>query len=193
MTSLCGIVLAAGEGRRMGGPKALLEVRGSALVEQHVARLVEAGCTCVVIVVRPAQADAVRRLLGKYPQATVEAVVTSSQSDSLAAGLRVVPSHDVLIITPVDLLPANLATHQRLLAALDHATLAVTPLHAGRGGHPVIARRVLLDSFADRPRPLRDILAEAGEARQRIEVDDPRVLGDFDTPADLPAISARSC
>ena len=40
MTILSGIVLAAGEGRRMGSTKALLEVRGSTLVEHHVARLV---------------------------------------------------------------------------------------------------------------------------------------------------------
>jgi CTP:molybdopterin cytidylyltransferase MocA len=191
MTTLCGIVLAAGEGRRMGAPKALLELGGTSLAEQHVSRLVEAGCSKVVVVVRPDQADEVRRLLDKYPEVEIEAATTNAQSASLAAGLRRT-HHGVIIITPVDLLPARLATYQRLLGSLKPETLAVTPVHAGRGGHPVIVRRALLGSFAEAPRPLREVLAEAGTARLRVEVDDPNVLGDFDTPADLPAIPAES-
>lgn len=192
MSSLGGIVLAAGEGRRMGGPKALLEVGGAPLVERHVARLVEVGCGSLVVVVRPPQADAVRAWLRSYPRATVAAVTTSSQSESLAAALALIAT-DVTLITPVDLLPAAAATHRALLAALDDATLAVTPTYDGRGGHPVIVRRALLAGFESAPRPLRDVLAGAGVARRRIEVADPRVLGDFDTPADLRALRAGNC
>lgn len=190
MTARCGVVLAAGEGRRMGGPKALLEIDGSTLVEQHVARLLEAGCAKVVVVVRPAQADTVRVLLRAYPVAQVEAVATGSQAESLAAALAVVEPHDVLVITPVDLLPAQLATHRTLLAGLSAGTSAVTPSNAGRGGHPVIVRRALLAQAS--VRPLRDILRDAGALRRRIEVPDSRILGDFDTPDDLRALRASS-
>lgn len=64
----------------------------------------------------------------------------------LAAGLRVLEdagstAHDVIIVTPVDMLPAEVGTHRTLLAHLTGTALAVTPLYGGRGAHPVIAHR----------------------------------------------------
>ena len=195
MTHCFGIVLAAGEGRRMGGPKALLEVDGSTLVEFHAARLAEVGCTSIAIVVRPDVADAVRGLLREHPGVRVAAVITSSQAESLAAGLRALHAgsrsqKDVIIVTPVDLMPPLAATYRTLLACLGDTTLAVTPVHAGRGGHPVVAYRALFAPYEveppQAPPPLRDVLA-AVPSRRRVEVDDPRVLGDLDTPSDLHA------
>jgi molybdenum cofactor cytidylyltransferase len=202
MTRLNGIVLAAGAGRRMGGTKALLELQGATLVEHHVARLAEVGCTSIVVVVPPEAAEAVRALLVGQRAARAEAAITRSQAESLAVGLRalgatgITTPNDVLIITPVDLLPAQPATFQTLLACLDGETLAVTPECDGRGGHPVIARRALLTPYdaqqPSTPPSLRDVLTEAGKSRRRVRVDDPRVLGDFDTPSDLLAFGAEA-
>ena len=201
MTPLFAIVLAAGEGRRMGGAKALLELEGATLVEHHVTRLLEIGCTSIAVVVRPETADVVQRLLCAQHEARVEAVTTSSPAESLAAGLRVLDAagstpHDVIIITPVDMLPAQAGTHRALLARLSGTALAVTPLYGKRGGHPVIARRALLTPY-ETVQPgtlpsLREVLAEAVDSRRRVEVDDPRVLGDLDTPSDVRALS-RTC
>ena len=47
---VCGLVLAAGEGRRLGGPKALLEVGGRRLVDRAVDVLHEAGVAEIVVV-----------------------------------------------------------------------------------------------------------------------------------------------
>ena len=47
---VCGLVLAAGEGRRLGGPKALLEVGGRRLVDRAVDVLHEAGVADVLVV-----------------------------------------------------------------------------------------------------------------------------------------------
>ncbi|MET0594285.1 MAG: NTP transferase domain-containing protein [Polyangiaceae bacterium] len=197
MTRLAGIVLAAGEGRRMGGTKALIELEGASLVEHHVSRLAEIGCTSIVVVARHTAADVVRSVVGRSREVRVEGVTTNSQAASLAAGLRVLDAagsahDDVIIVTPVDMLPASSETHRALLACLDGSIVAVTPLHAGRGGHPVILRRQLLAPYEaardDEPPSLRDVLAGAMESRRRVEVDDPRVLGDLDTPADLRAL-----
>ncbi len=194
MTILSGIVLAAGEGRRMGGVKALLELEGATLVEHHVARLVAIGCRSIAVVVRPDAAEVVRALLSDRDEARVEAVTTCSQGESLTAGLRALDQagssrNDVIIVTPVDMLPAESETYRALLACLTGTALAVTPVHDGRGGHPVIAHRAVLAPFESQvpgaPPSLRDVLAGAGESRRRVEVDDARVLGDLDTPADL--------
>jgi hypothetical protein len=49
----------------------------------------------------------------------------------------------------------------------------------------VVVRLAALEGFADAPTPLRDVLGRLGTERARIVVDDPAVLGDFDTPADV--------
>ena len=202
MTTLRAIVLAAGEGRRMGGQKALLEIDGATLVARHVERLLEVGCSSIVVVVRPEAGPRVSELLRAHEAVRVETAATRSQGESLAAGLRRLEGSrgDVVIITPVDMVPAEAGTHQALLGSLTGAALAATPVYRGRGGHPVIAHRSVLAPYERRaegtihgapepvPPPLRDVLAEAGDARRRVEVDDERVVGDLDTPSDVRAL-----
>ena len=48
--SRIGIVLAAGEGRRMGRPKAVLELHGTPLVSLAVRTALEGGCEQVLVV-----------------------------------------------------------------------------------------------------------------------------------------------
>ena len=49
--TVAGLLLAAGAGRRMGGPKALLELDGEALVQRGIRLLHDGGCAPVVVVV----------------------------------------------------------------------------------------------------------------------------------------------
>jgi molybdenum cofactor cytidylyltransferase len=199
------LVLAAGEGRRMGGPKALLRVDGVPLVLRHLERLHEAGCGSLAVVVRPPLVQAVRGLVESAPYAAHVRVVeaeTDSQSGSLAAGLQALLAgapegggtrDTALLVTPVDLLPPAVATVRALLAALEGEALAATPAHGGRGGHPVVLRGELLAPFLARSGwpSLRDVLAGAGERRVRVEVDDAAVLGDLDTPSDVRALQGE--
>src|SRR5882672_1274723 len=55
--SVAGLVLAAGGGRRYGGPKALVRHEGSLLVERAVRTVREAGCAPVVVVLGAAAAE----------------------------------------------------------------------------------------------------------------------------------------
>ena len=206
---LAAIVLAAGHGRRMGVPKALLSIDGAPLVERHVLRLLEIGCAPVIVVLRPeVAADVGPRLQGLGPVCIAPAR-TSSQSASLVAGTRaltrplsgrdespadVAPgslhARGKILITPVDMLPPSPTTLQRLTGALVPPLLAVTPTYRGRGGHPVVMRAEVILARVAGPSPLpslRDVLEDLGPRRARVEVDDASVLGDFDAPSDLPA------
>lgn len=202
------IVLAAGEGRRMGGAKALLLVDGLPLVQRHLQRLSEVGCRSIAVVVRPEVAPVITELLADAPYAArvhVVAASTDSQASSLAVGLRALSpeataeadlSGATILITPVDMLPPEVETLGTLLAALEGDVLAATPQRRGRGGHPVVVRGALLAPYlagearrgAREELPsLRDLLASAAHRRVRVEVDDDAVLGDLDTPSDVRA------
>lgn len=172
------VVLAAGEGRRMGGPKVRLARGGVPLVALHVARLREVGCREVVVVVRPALVAEVEARVG--PEVRVVGAATASQAESLAAGLVGVLAEWVLV-TPVDVLPARVETLAALLSAMETGAVAATPCFGGRGGHPVGVRRAVLGAVPSVT--LRDVLASLGGGRVRVEVGDAAVVGDLDTPA----------
>lgn len=57
-----GLLLAAGAGRRMGGPKALVEIDGVPMVRRALAVLRDGGCAPLLVVVGAA-ADEVRQVL----------------------------------------------------------------------------------------------------------------------------------
>ncbi|RYZ03046.1 MAG: nucleotidyltransferase family protein [Myxococcales bacterium] len=195
MTVPLGIVLAAGEGRRMGGPKALLVIDGKPLVLAHVQRLQSAGCRPILVVVRATIAGQVQELLGAQPEAQLCTVDTFSMAESLSAALGSVsprPERSV-VVAPVDTLPVQLATLQALLQAVTAAGVhAATPRYQGRGGHPVVALQSLLQKFRDGySGTLRDLLRSAEAGRRWLDVEDPAVTTAFDTPADLAARRLR--
>jgi CTP:molybdopterin cytidylyltransferase MocA len=189
MNSPAAIVLAAGEGRRMGGPKALLVVNGKPLVWQHVVRLREAGCRPIAVMVRPQIATEVQAICGEMKCVSVVQAETTSPAASLTVGLRLLApvGEGAIFVTPVDLLPPQFSTLNALLAALaEEGVSVVTPQYRGRGGHPVAIRARLLRTFLEaRPGTLRDLIASAEGNRRRVEVDDPAIAGDLNTPGDL--------
>jgi molybdenum cofactor cytidylyltransferase len=191
MSAPLAILLAAGVGLRMGGPKALLVVDGQPLVKAHAQRLREAGCRPIVVVVRAAIAMQVRDILRETPEAQVCVADTASMAASLVAALGCVPAQSVraVVVSPIDTLPVRLATLDALLRAVTAPQVHIaTPRYHARGGHPVVARESLLQAFRDGySGTLRELLRDAEAQRRRLDVDDPEVASDFDTPSDLAA------
>jgi molybdenum cofactor cytidylyltransferase len=167
------IVLAAGRGERLGGRKARLLVRGETLATHHVRALRAAGFTAIVVV-HPDDEES----LSLFSRVVVS--TEPDQAGSLALGIAACTS-DVVLITPVDALPAARATLEQLIEALGPDVDAVTPTYQGQKGHPVLVRRALLDVYERQRPPLRDVLAAS--RRVLVETDDPNVLTDLDDAA----------
>jgi nicotine blue oxidoreductase len=137
-----GLLLAAGEGRRYGMPKALVERDGRLLVEQGLATLRAAGCEPVVVVVGAA-AEAVRA------RADLTGALVVSNPDwphGMGSSLRV--GLDALAGTPaqgavvllVDMPGVTAEAVRRVSAHGDPAALVVATYH-GERGHPVLLGR----------------------------------------------------
>ncbi len=143
------VVLAAGASRRMGQPKALLEVEGRPLICAHVAALVAAGLPRVVVVLG-AWAPALRRALRTLPapaQAALEiaenpAWESTHMIDSVAQALPRIPEEGTVLLTPVDVPPAPPAVVAALVAAGAPACAA----HGGQPGHPLLVDRGALEA-----------------------------------------------
>jgi nicotine blue oxidoreductase len=81
------LILAAGSGTRMGGPKALLEFEGRLLVERAVATAFAGGCAQAVVILG-ARAEEVRRRAALAPaRVVVNADWAEGMGSSLRAGL----------------------------------------------------------------------------------------------------------
>ncbi|WP_457208297.1 nucleotidyltransferase family protein [Nocardioides sp. P5_C9_2] len=136
-----GLLLAAGAGRRMGKPKALVHDRDeTSWLRRSVQVLLDGGCAPVHVVLGAA-ADEARALLGDLP---VEVVVAddwdTGMGASLRAGLLAVgeAGPDTVLVSLVDLPDVGAPVVARVLAAATGPATLARAAYDGEPGHPVL-------------------------------------------------------
>jgi CTP:molybdopterin cytidylyltransferase MocA len=196
VTAATAIILAAGEGKRMGGPKALALLDQDPFLTRVVAACREGGCGSVWTVVRPG-ADAVTALAVSLGTQVVENPdAEDGMFSSVQAGLRAAgadPSTPAgFLVFPVDHPRVEARTIGAIVrAAVGHSPDAwIVPGYRGRPGHPVWIGEALARRILELPssHTLRDALAAAGAKRVDLPVDDPGILENRNTlPPAAPA------
>jgi molybdenum cofactor cytidylyltransferase len=133
------VLLAAGEGRRMGGPKALLRARGVTFLESCLRALLREGVGGAVVVVGH-DADRVRAAVPDWPHVSVaeNAAPGEGMLSSVRCGLDAAEAGgaDAILLHPVDHPLVEPDTVDRVVAALREGALIAVPTHEGRRGHP---------------------------------------------------------
>ena len=140
--SVAGLVLAAGGGRRYGGPKALVRHEGSLLVERAVATVRAGGCAPIYVVLVAASAE-VRAQAQLADVALVENEGwKSGMGSSLRAGLSALGASDAdaVIVLLVDT-PGVTAEAVRRVAQKDGRDSLAAATYGNRRGHPVLLGR----------------------------------------------------
>lgn len=144
---VAGLLLAAGAGRRMGMPKALVAYRGRLFVESAADVLAAGGCAPVTVVLG-AEADRVRATaeLGSYG-VVVNPGWAEGMGASVRVGLRALATQaDVIaaVVLPVDVPGVTPAAVARLVALASPPVLARASFD-GVPGHPVLLGRAHWD------------------------------------------------
>jgi molybdenum cofactor cytidylyltransferase len=143
---LAAVILAGGESRRMGAPKALIRYRGKTFVEHllEVTRHERVGVSRIVV---GAHANEIReRLSSVGAEIVVNEDWEKGQLSSIQAAIRSLPSGgtDGLILCPVDHPIVSAALIARLIEVFDSSGKAIVlPTYRGRRGHPLILRASL--------------------------------------------------
>ncbi|MDQ6522027.1 nucleotidyltransferase family protein [Nocardioides sp. LHD-245] len=141
-----GLLLAAGAGRRMGMPKALVSDEAGPWLTRSVRVLLDGGCPEVTVVLG-AGADEAAPLLDGLPGVTVvrSADWSSGMGASLATGLEALGADhdpDAVLVHLVDLPDVTAAVVARVLgAAGDGAAVLARASYDGVPGHPVLLGR----------------------------------------------------
>jgi CTP:molybdopterin cytidylyltransferase MocA len=193
--TVAGLLLAAGEGRRMGTPKALLRDRaGVPFLERTIGVLLDGGCDSVTVVLGASAGEA-RTLLDADGWSDDDAVAVIEAADwatgmgaSLRCGLETLVASDAeaALVTLVDLPDVTDQVVRRLLADPVGADTLARASYDGRAGHPVLLGRGhwagVLETV-DGDRGARDYLA-VHEVRA-VECGDLATGRDVDHPTDL--------
>jgi len=178
-----GLILAGGEGKRFGGPKAFARLPDRrTFLEACCETLTEAGARPVAATLPPAfAAEAIPGLRPvPLPGPGLDML------GSLRWGLRHLISDrewEAVVVLPVDH-PLVSPNSVRELVAVDRQ--AAIPSFRGKHGHPICLHREVAEGIArDRlgGETLRDILGEVGAVD--VAVDDPGVIANCNTPRAL--------
>jgi molybdenum cofactor cytidylyltransferase len=182
------IVLAAGASTRMGRPKALLPVGSVTFVRRVLDTLKSAGLSEIAVVVRPDHDAVIAEIdAATIGRAVVNARAENGQLTSLIAGLDAVdaPGVNAVLVTLVDVPLIRSSTVRTLIARATQSDAPVLrAVHHGRHGHPVIYRRPVFDALraADPSVGAKSVMRTV--RIDDVEVDDPGVSEDIDTPED---------
>jgi CTP:molybdopterin cytidylyltransferase MocA len=142
--SVAGLVLAAGAGRRFGGPKAIALLDGERLVDRATRLVRDGGCTPIVVVSGAVPLEvAGARVVANTRWAT-------GMGSSLRVGLAAARESDAtgVVVVLVDTPWVGVDAVRRLLAAHDHGAVIAVATYDGAPRHPVLLGRAVWDEAA---------------------------------------------
>ncbi|MFI0407092.1 NTP transferase domain-containing protein [Actinomadura sp. 3N508] len=184
-----GLLLAAGEGSRLGRPKATLELDGERLVDRGVRMLRDAGCSPAIVVV------------GAEPVEVIGAVVVPNprwregMGSSLRAGLAALPpACPAAVVALVDQPLITAAAVGRLIAAYEAGAEIAVATYGGERRNPVLLRAAHFAAVAEAAvgdTGARGFLRAHPGLVTAVPCDDVAAPDDIDTPDDLTALRRR--
>ena len=182
-----GIVLSAGESRRMGHPKALLKIKSTNFVNYIIDGLIDSGVKDVVTV------------LG-HDCEKISAVIDNNKSDiiinenykegqlsSMLSGIRYFASKnaEAVIVCLVDhpVISKNLI--KKIIASYENSDNSiVVPVYEGKRGHPVLFAEPMFKEL-EKASPhvgAREVLWNNKEKIFELKVNDPGILVGVNSP-----------
>jgi molybdenum cofactor cytidylyltransferase len=185
---MAGLILAAGESRRMGRDKALLAYHGRTFLETIIDNLRAAGIEKVTVVLGH-HAEIIQRAVNL---AAVRVVVNHDyqrgQTSSLQTGLAVVtadsPAAVILCLVDHPAISSDVITKLRDCFESTRPPVLI-PTYRGERGHPVVISQSLFPELLALPpeEAANTVIRKYRDATQFVEVADPGILVDVDDPA----------
>jgi CTP:molybdopterin cytidylyltransferase MocA len=184
---VAGILLAAGEGSRLGRPKALVEIAGQRLADRGVALLRAGGAAPVVVVTGAVRVESSGAVVVHNPD------WRSGMGSSLVAGLQALPAEiSAAVIALADQPLIGAEAVRRLIAAYHDGASVAVAAYDGLPRNPVLIARphwpeVIAASVGDVG--ARVFLRDHADLVTRVECGDTGSPDDVDTADDLARVT----
>ena len=198
MTDIGAVLLAAGESSRMGQLKAQLPWEGTTLLQHQVGALALGGCTDIVVVLGHRHEE-LSPLLEGLPKVRWihNPDYLLGKTTSLKTGLRAIAGSgpQFFLVLNVDQ-PRSVGIVTKVIehqSTGDH--LITIPCHKGKGGHPVAIHSALIPELADvteESEGMKAVMRHHVAQTHRLELGDPELLLDLNTPEDYQRALART-
>lgn len=191
------IVLAAGTSSRMGSLKQLLLYRGRTLLQHVIETLSRSKVDKIVVVLGHRQAEVAETLEGLPVHLVINENYADGQSSSVKAGLKALlglrslkapgNSREGVLFVLGDQPLLKTETINLLIDNFIAKGGIVAPYYHGTRGNPVLFDLSYLSEFEllQGDTGAREIINRHSDELHKIEVTDPGIIMDIDTPEDL--------
>jgi len=185
MSGIRAILLAAGSSSRFGSNKLLHKINGVEIAVLSARNLAAALPNALAVIKPDAQLESVLRAAG------CDIVVCENADEgmgvSLACAVRAGAGADGWIVALADMPFIKPSTITLIAEHVTRGAAVAAPVYRRRRGHPVCFSRSLCDELLSLKgdEGARGIFQRHAGPHSLVEVDDPGVLRDIDTPADI--------
>ena len=187
-SSTSAVVPAAGTSRRFGSRKLLVDVGGTPLLQRTLDSLLDGGVQRVVVVIRAGDVfEGVHAIEDPRVSIVVNPDPERGMFSSIQIGLAAIAGPGPVLVIPADMPFVGAATVAAVVGRAAASDGVVIPVHDGRRGHPIALPGRLREQLLalDPATTLKAALADLQAAITLLDVTDPGILRDVDTPADL--------
>jgi molybdenum cofactor cytidylyltransferase len=188
MNSICAIILAAGESKRMNAPKLLLPFAGKTMIEMTVGNVLKADIDFTLVVLG-GYSKKVSAAISHLPVLTcLNADYKKGMLSSVKCGFESLPGNDdAVIVFPGDQPFIEPSVTEKVIAAYRNSGKGmVIPVYKGKRGHPLLIDfkyRDMIDKIPDNE-GLRWLTASFPEDVLEVDTSSQGILKDFDTIED---------
>jgi molybdenum cofactor cytidylyltransferase len=195
---ISGILLAAGESKRMQGAfKPLLKWGKRTVIGECVHQMRNSRLAEIFVVLGHRELDVRQSLAGSGVQYAINKNYQKGMLTSVKTGLSMLsPNEDAVLIALVDQPMIRSGLLDKLILAFEEGEKGIVlPTYKGRRGHPIIISTGYVDDIMqlddNTEGGLRDLIdAQRGDCLE-VPVDTPDVIEDIDSPEDYQRLSRQ--
>ncbi|MHC0038757.1 nucleotidyltransferase family protein [Pseudoneobacillus sp. C159] len=193
MVKCAAILLAAGKSTRMGRLKALLPWEGTTLLQHQLAQLEQSDIHSLIVVVGYQSEKLLPYINKTSAHVVINEHVELGKTESIKRGiLSVTEDHDCMVMIAVDQPVNDLLINGMIHYFQQTNSKIIIPTYKGKRGHPILFSTELRDELlqiSEEKNGLREVVNRWKSEMGELEVSDPSILYNFNSPMDYEAFS----